>query len=180
MDDPTKFEQATPEDVAKLFDTVEESLDEWAMVGVSAREGANVNTEPYIFNTRLLRFLAYRTDTLIRLGIRFDRLPVMEDFDVELALLTNGCPVLCCNWIVQNQGSSNAPGGCSTYRTMKKQEEAAWKLREYYPKFVEVVTKQTKTAWNGQERTDVRIKWKQAYAFGTGALDQRKRIDTTA
>lgn len=174
LDEPTKFEQATSEDVVALFDVVEQSLDDWAMVGVRGREGANVDTEPYLYNVRLLRFLAYRTDILREENIRFDRLPVMEDFDVELSLLERGHPVLCVNWMVHNQGSSNAPGGCSEYRTMKKQEEAAWRLRELHPGVVEVVTKQTKTAWNGQERTDVRIRWKDAYQRAR-LLDQRAR-----
>jgi hypothetical protein len=162
-DDLTKFESTSATALVELFESIERSLDSYALVGVSSREGANRNIEEWLYNTRLLRILAYRSDVLRKEGIRFDRVPVMEDFDVALQLLRKGYPNVCANWIVHNQGSSNEDGGCSTYRSMEVQAEAARKLVELHPDFVTLVTKTTKVAWNGQERTDVRISWKAAY-----------------
>lgn len=163
-DEPTKFKETSSEELVDLFEIIENTLEDYALVGVSSREGANYCTDDWIYNSRLLRILAYRSDILIKENIRFDRVPVMEDFDVALQLLRKGYANVCANWIVHNQGSSNADGGCSAYRSMEVQDEAAQKLAELHPEYVTLVKKQTKVAWNGQERTDVRISWKSAYA----------------
>jgi hypothetical protein len=162
-DEPTKFREASLADVSLLFDSISSYLDQFAHVGVSTREGGNRDTSDTVLNTRLLRILAYRTDVLRKQAIRFDRLEFMEDFDVTLQLLRAGYPNIRINWIVHNQRSSNAPGGCSTYRTLEKQAQAARGLAKLHSEFVDTVVKKTKTAWNGQERTDVRIQWKSAF-----------------
>ena len=166
LDDPTKFEPAHDRHVETLFREIEVWLNRgYAHVGVSPREGGNRVTEQILYNTRLLRILAYRADILRDEKVWFDRIHLMEDFDVTLQLLRKGYTNVCINWIVHNQPSSNAPGGCSTYRTMEEQARAANTLKVLHPEFVQLVRKQTKTAWNGQERTDVRIQWKQALGY---------------
>jgi TET-Associated Glycosyltransferase len=172
-DDPTKFRNSTAEDITLLFNDIEHYLNSFAHVGVATREGGNRDTSHTVVNTRLLRILAYRTDILRNRNIRFDRVELMEDFDVTLQLLEQGYPNVKINWIAHNQRSSNAPGGCSTYRTIEKQGLAAERLQQLHPRFVAVVTKQTKTAWNGKERQDVRIAWKNAFdsARTTAILD---------
>lgn len=162
-DEPTKFREASPNNILDLFDRIDTYLDKFAHVGVATREGGNRDTSDTVLNTRLLRILAYRTDVLRNEAIRFDRLEFMEDFDVTLQLLRCGYPNIKINWIVHNQRSSNAPGGCSTYRTLEGQARSAAGLAELHPSFVNVVTKTTKSAWNGQTRTDVRIAWKKAF-----------------
>lgn len=162
-DEPTKFVESKAEDITRLFTDIEHYLDRFAHVGVSTREGGNRDTGITAVNTRLLRILAYRADVLRTHDVRFDRVELMEDFDVTLQLLERGYPNLKVNWIVHNQRSSNAPGGCSTYRTIEKQGEAAHRLAALHPDFVSVVTKQTKTAWNGKERQDVIVQWKRAF-----------------
>jgi hypothetical protein len=182
-DELTKFREALPAELLTLFSSIDACLDSWAHVGVSTREGGNRDTSDFAFNTRLLRILAYRTDVLHRESIRFDRLELMEDFEVTLQLLRRGYANCKINWIVHNQRSSNAPGGCSTYRTLEKQSAAARGLEELHPEFVSVVTKKTKTAWNGQERQDVRISWKKAFCADTAGtpavLDTNPQSDTT-
>lgn len=162
-DDPTKFRNSTATEILQLFKDIDSYLDNFAHVGVATREGGNRDTNATASNTRLLRILAYRADVLRDNDVRFDRVELMEDFDVTLQLLRKGYPNLKLNWIVHNQRSSNAPGGCSTYRTLETQREAAIKLATLHPEFVTTVVKQTKTAWNGNERTDVRIGWKAAF-----------------
>lgn len=162
QDDPTRFEDATSEDIEHMFYELRNFLISFPLVGIGAREGGNVVTDEYVYNTRILRVLGYNAPVLKSRGIRFDRVPVMEDFDVALQLLRSGYDIAMLNWIVSNQKSSNAAGGCSTYRTLELQREAALKLAELHPEFVTVVEKQTKKAWNGQTRTDVRIAWKKA------------------
>lgn len=163
-DDPTRFRNAMPEELERLFAEVEELLDKYAHVGVGTREGGNYNTNDYNFATRMLRVLAYHTPTLKTHGVRFDRMTVMEDFDVTLGLLVRGYQNCVINHMVQNQNGSNAAGGCSQYRTLQVQAEGAYALKKHWPDYVKVVTKTPKTAWEGQPRTDVTIQWKKCYA----------------
>lgn len=162
-DEPTKFRPSTPGEVEFLLGRISNCLDQFAHVGVATREGGNRDTSDFVYNTRLLRVLAYRVDVLRREEIRFDRLELMEDFDVTLQLLRRGYANVKINGMAHNQRSSNAPGGCSTYRTLEKQSAAARGLAALHSEFVDTVTKKTKTAWNGKERTDVRIQWKAAF-----------------
>ena len=113
--------------------------------------------------TRLLRMLAYHVPTYKALKVKFDRIQFMEDFDVTLQLLRAGKPNRLLHAWCHDQVTSNAPGGCSTYRTLAKQGVAAHSLKKLHPEFVRVVEKTTKTAWGGATRTDVQIAWKKAY-----------------
>lgn len=162
-DEPAKFRPSMDQELRLLFNSIDVHLDNFAHVGVSTREGGNRDTSALVFNTRLLRILAYRTDVLKREKVRFDRLEFMEDFDVTLQLLRKGYPNVKINWIVHNQRSSNAPGGCSAYRNLKGQSNAAFGLAALHSSFVSVVQKTTKTAWNGATRDDVIIQWKRAF-----------------
>ena len=164
-DEPSKFADITnPDTLTAAIDSIAYWLDHgYPLVGMATREGGNRDINMWIENTRILRVLGYRADILRQEGIRFDRIHVMEDFDVALQLLERGYPNLKMNSIVHDQRGSNLAGGCSTYRTMRVQAEAAVTLHSYHPHVVSVVQKETKTAWGGGIRTDVRIQWKQAF-----------------
>ena len=162
-DDPTKFEKATDDDIIDMFNDIGTQLLEFAHVGVLGREGGNRVTDQYVYNTRMMRVLAYDANIFRRLGIDFKRGGNMCDFDTTLQLLRLGyANCVCCDW-VQDQGTSNAPGGCSLTRTPEVQTTDAQRLHDNHPQFVKLVTKTTKTAWGGQERTDVQVQWKKAY-----------------
>ena len=167
-DDPTKFRDADYAEILDLFTKIEANLDNFASVGVSTREGGNRYTHDKDYDTRLLRILAYRTDVLREHNIRFDDIPVMEDFYVSLSLLTRGYRNVKLNHMVQNQNGSGLTGGCSQYRTMDVQALAAHQLHDKFPEFVTVVQKETKTAWGGGVRTDVRVGWKKALKSAGG------------
>jgi hypothetical protein len=168
IDVPTKFEDAGDEDVLDMLADIENMLDLFAHVGVSTREGGNRDTLQFAYDTRLLRILAFRTDILKEEGIRFDQIPVMEDFYVGLSLLTRGYRNIKLNYIVHNQHGSGTEGGCSTYRDKEMQRDAALKLAGMFPQFVTAVEKETKGAWGGGVRTDVRIQWKRALESAGG------------
>lgn len=170
-DDRKLLEKASDVDIAAMFAAIEETLDEHPLVGVASREGANRNIEKMIENTRVLRLLAYRSSELRERGIRFDRVPVMEDFDVALQLLRAGRKNVILNDYAHNQEGSGLSGGCSTYRTREVQSEAAHKLAQLHPGLVNVVTKVTKGAWGGGERQDVIVKWKKAYESSRRATE---------
>jgi hypothetical protein len=164
-DDPGKFVAATQKDIVACFKDLEKLLSTYAHAGVVAREGGNRFAEagPLVECTRLLRVLAYDVSVLRKEKVRFDRIIIMEDFDVALQLLRKGYKNAALTGWCQGQGSSNAPGGCSTYRTMEKQKEGAEGLFRLHAPFVKLVEKTTKGAWNGQTRTDCTVYWKKAY-----------------
>lgn len=163
-DDPTKFRQPRPGDAEEMLAELDSALDTYAHVGLGTREGGNRNTEERMYATRIMRFHAFNLPKVREAQARFDRVVVMEDFDITLQLLRAGhCNCLLNRW-AHGQRGSNAAGGCSAYRTMDVQTESAVKLQQFHPDFVRLVTKQTKCAWNGQERTDVTVQWKRAFA----------------
>jgi hypothetical protein len=162
-DDPTKFKNATPGDVISIFKQLESLLDQYVHVSLLQRSGANRITEPLVEVSRPLAVLGYDVSVLRRHDVRFDRVSVMEDFDVCLQLLRLGYKNCVLAKYIHSQGPSNAAGGCSTYRTHKVQTEGALRLNELHPAFVRVVTKTTKAAWGGGKRTDVIVSWKRAY-----------------
>lgn len=165
-DDRTKFEDCTPEDIQEMLEEIDDALDDYAHVGIAAREGGNRNTEGFVRNTRIMRVLGYRRDVLLKERVRFDAMEVMEDFHVALTLLELGyANVICNNWC-QNQAGSGKSGGCSHFRTPELHAFNAHQLATVHEPFVKVVTKLTKEAWGGGARTDVQISWKKAYGYG--------------
>lgn len=166
-EDAWNLRQADSSEVDEMFDHVEEWLNRgFAHVGVSAREGNNVagvgGRDLRNECTRTIRFLAYRTDDF--LGVEHGRVEVMEDFDVNLQLLEQGKPNVSLFWWSQGQKMTNAPGGCSTYRSHEVHERSAHRLAELHPRYVKLRQKKNKTDADGfGTRTEVTIMWKQCY-----------------
>jgi len=167
--DATGLVKCTDEDVDMMWDCVEKKLDTHAHVGISARQGNNNMgvgrwSELGEENTRTLRVLCYRTRDFLK--AQHGRVPVMEDFDVNLQLLRMGLPNYNVGWWSQDQKMTNAPGGCSTYRTHQLHEDAARKLAELHHPFVKLRTKVNKTGGQFGTRTEVTIFWKKAFGRG--------------
>ena len=161
-----KFLPATDESVIEGFHLVEKLLDEHAHGGIRARQMSQ-DAPDIDYNCRTLRALAYDVSVLRREGITFDRLIVMEDFDVTLQLLRKGYSNFNISTIIQGQSTSNAAGGCSLYRDAKRQEEGARGLEALHPDFVRTKIKKTNWAgWGSDERVDVNISWKKAFKAG--------------
>lgn len=153
---------------ALLFKEIEGHLDEYDAVGVSQVAGNNHSfPKSFLSPGRMFGFQSYRSSALLDNGIRFDSLPVMEDFHVILSLLELGHPNLVLqDWAITSRGS-NAPGGCSTFRNLEVQKEGAEILHSLHPEFVTLVEKESKS-WGGgmEKRTDVRVQWKKALESG--------------
>jgi hypothetical protein len=168
-DDPTKLREITSEEIRDAFFRMEYMLgrEDFAHVGFAAREGANRNTDPYMYNTRIMRVLGYDRQLVQALDAKFSDMEVMEDFHIALSLLRAGHQNVILNDYAHNQaGGSAAAGGCSHFRTPELHALNAERLAALHPGFVKVVKKQTKTAWGGGERTDVNVQWKKAYNSG--------------
>ena len=163
-----------PGECVDLIDCVVGLADEHGHSGIAMRGGIN-NLYPLHVK------YATRSVTSLIVGVRqyfdakadFSRIPLMADFDNTLTMLRAGFTnaVLCdygCD-----QGSSNAPGGCSNYRTPELMTKAAHMLHDFHPDFVKVVEKSTKTGWEGMKtRTDVRMQWRKAFASSGAPLPE--------
>ena len=150
-----------PNEYPALFGLLDVWLDDYAHVGVSAREGNNRVEKLAVENTRYMRVLGYNLDMFD--GIELGRVQVMEDFDINLQLLRQGKPSKISYYYAQGQKSSNAAGGGSEWRTIDVHNQGALTLQALHPDFVKVVEKETKTAWGGQPRKDVNVQWIRAF-----------------
>lgn len=117
---------------------------------------------------RMMYCLAYDVEKVAESGATFTNgmLPdsTMEDFNMTLQLLRAGYPNrVSLEWRA-SPGASNAPGGCSTWRTTAIQTDSAMRLQEMFP---EVVTTRLKKQWVGMQEGmyDVRIQWKKALSL---------------
>jgi len=186
LDDDMSFSHRTSEkklkktrgwDVKKMLQLLISWLDEgFAHVGISPRFGNFQVEEPWVEVGRMNNAYAYNVDTFLTTGVRFDRLEVMEDFDVTLSLLEKGFPNRITYEYAWAQKKSGDVGGCSAYRTSQMQEKAAHELKKLHPKYVKVVQKESKVKWEGFDskiRTDVNISWKKAYRV---KIDKNKGI----
>lgn len=169
-DDPTKFRPMEDEDFDHMFAEMENKLAEgYPLVGISPREGANRNTEPFLYCTRQTRIHGVNREAINKFGGRWDMLrsPGPEDFCMLLQAFTSGEENCVLNNYCHNQGGSNTSGGCSTYRTMAVHNDACQHLAELFPQFVTVVQKHSddpNDEWGN--RQDVRVQWKKALKHG--------------
>lgn len=163
---------AEPADVYNMVDWMWETLRDETLVGISAREGNNRKEDSREECTRMMRAWGLRKSVFNSVGARFDNLPCIEDFDVILTFLTNGYKNIVNNEYTTNQAGSNVDGGCSTYRTLEVQADAARALAAKYPGIVKAVQKETKGSWGGGVRTDVTIYWKKAYQQGVNRVSK--------
>jgi len=153
--------------VQRCIDTV---LSGYIHGGMSARQGNNHVKGPHKDCCRNCNFHFLDRKKVLGTGARFDRLPVMEDFHFTLTLLTNGWP----NRVLYDYCWNQRPGsigGCSLYRTLELQSQAAHMLYKAFPQFVSVVKKHSKTGWSIHQgdRVDVRVQW--AKAARAGGID---------
>jgi len=162
-----KLVSCGPMDVRAMLLNMSILLDDYPMVGISARQGNNNETRPVVYNTRSMNAYGFDLRLLDHEGVKFGRMPLMEDFDITLQLLRKGFSNAVLYNFCWNQRGSNAEGGCSTYRTAKMQAEAAYRLQEFHPDYVKIVTKEAKSTWKGmRKRVDVRISWQKAAQEG--------------
>lgn len=164
VDNTALFKANTAADNKRMFKSLIQTLKRYAHVGILDKFGANRQPPGVLFNTRMMRVLAYDVAVLRELKFKFAACDLMCDFDATLTLLRAGYANVVLSDYAQDHGSSNAKGGCSLYRTDERQAQAALKLHAAHPDFVKVVTKETKSSWGGGQRTDVQIAWKKAFA----------------
>jgi TET-associated glycosyltransferase-like protein len=159
-----KYRKADDRDIGLAFSTFHNEMMEYAHGAIGHRLFCQ-EKPPIYYNSRPLRVLAYNLSMVN--SYKF-RTRVMEDFDMSLQLLRAGYDSIIYNDLVQDQYSTNTPGGCSSYRSLKVQEHAAKELKRLHPDYVTVVKRAPKREWVGLggERTDVRVNWAKAAKDG--------------
>lgn len=155
-----------PEEIWRTLEEIFRILreEDYPLVGVSQRSGNNrLFPKEFVACTRQLNVHGIDVRVYHKIGAVFNRLQLMEDFDVTLQFLEAGYKNMVLTDCTVDQ-MIGKPGGCSTYRTARLQEQCAKGLAQLHPDFVTVVAKANKTGWEGmKERFDVRIQWKKAY-----------------
>lgn len=167
-DDPSKFNKATQDDVVNILDTLEAMLDLVPVCGLSARQGGNnlADAPPVLLNTRINAVHAISCQWMHDNNVRY-RKTFMEDFDMVLQVLSLGVPTASLTTHAWDNYKTNAPGGCSIYRTLEGQAAASYDLEATWPDFVTSVEKTQKGGGEGwAKRIDVRVQWQKAARAG--------------
>lgn len=144
--------------IGAAFRVLDLQMNTHVHVGIGHRQFANAKGI-WDQNGRILRALGYRTDVLRHERI-VPTLPLMEDFELNLKLLTEGFGSMNYYGVVQDQPGSNNRGGCSDIRTLELQEHCARTLQSMFPDFV---TLKKVDGWDIGPRWDVSVQWKKAY-----------------
>lgn len=144
-----------------MLQVVENKLERYAHVAISAREGNNHLAWPYTENNRPLRALAYRKKPF--LACEHGRVEIMEDFDVTLQLMKKGHANCIITWFAQDQIQTQAAGGCSDYRTHALHEENVRRMVKLHAPFVIERLKENKGGGDFGTRTEATIYWKKAW-----------------
>lgn len=163
-------EYATEAHVESSLKEMSALLDEFAHAGFSSRLGNNRVESEYARTTRMMHSLGYNVKAFHRAGVRFDRVHGKEDFDVTLQLLKQGYDNCVVYHTCVSPGKYDAPGGCSTERTIESANAAAEKLKSLHPEFVSVVERD----YLNSPRKEVMMKWKRALAYGIEAYGEQR------
>lgn len=160
-----KLAPATQQDTIDCLALVSEMLQSYVLAGVAQRFNfpyVRVTDRPPFGlaykNSRLNRAFGFQTK-FFNEELLHNRIVMMSDFDYMLQTMGLGKESIQTFEYAQDQGSSQAPGGCSTYRTLELQAESARKLAEIHPRWVTVVNKEVKAGGDYGTRVDVRINW---------------------
>jgi hypothetical protein len=151
-------------DMSAMLIYVHRLLDLYAHVAISAREGNNRLDYPWVTNSRPLRALAYRKGPFIE--CEHGRVAIMEDFDVTLQLLKMGYRNCILTAYAQDQPGTQAPGGCSDYRTHALHEANVRKMHKLHGDLVKLRQKENKTGGEFGTRLEATIYWEKAHKAG--------------
>lgn len=157
--------ERNPDNLAPMFEELEALLDEFALVGIHPRQLGHLKKPPYVRNGRV--FCVQGINRSKTRGIKVDQHPILADVVLNCTLLSRGFDNALLTTFFQDHGPSQAPGGCSLYRTAEMQREVVEYVASRWPGFVKVEERRPKVAkWLGDVRYDYRCQWKQLYAAG--------------
>jgi len=140
------------------FQRIEDKLGpEYPHVGFGQRQGSNHETAGWKLPGKMVCTLGYYLPVVVK-ECRWDLVEEREDMCVSLQLLLKGYPNAIWNGMVVNQ-RRNAPGGCSTWRTVEMSDAEAEKLAARFPRYVSVGKRK-------YGRLEVTVQWQKALRDG--------------
>jgi hypothetical protein len=152
-------------------------LEKYTHCAFSRRNEGWADHGEYRLATKGIQVVGYNFTKVAATGCRFNLgVPdwfFMEDYHMTLQLLKKGLPNIVSRVYRINFGNSNAAGGCSSFRTPERMEEASKLLELLHPECVTATQKTTKTSYGGGSRWDVRVFWRKAHSIGQNQI-QRK------
>jgi len=160
--DDTGLRPIRGKELLREFDRLEEKLGrEWPHVGFGARQG-NDKLEEVGWQSpgRMRCVLAYFLPIVAR-ECKFDLVELRQDYCIALQLLLKGHPNAIWQTTVVDQ-KHDAPGGCSTWRTVEMSDDEAEKFANLFPQYVSVVERDYK----GLPRKEVTVQWQKALRDG--------------
>jgi hypothetical protein len=144
------------EAVRTMRSWIEEGL---AHVGMSERfMAARPSPRPYYENGRTGQFMMYDLRVLRKLNVRFDRVRLMQDLDMNLQLLRAGYPNRVLTKISYVAKPEDYAGGVASYRDDKLKEQMCKKLARLHKG---IVTYKTKRKF-GRRYHYLRTSWRRA------------------
>jgi hypothetical protein len=170
------------EQTAPMWAMMSEMLDSIPLVGVHPRMMAQNAKTPFEWNSKIVTIQGVNLAIIKeKLGgiPRVDRFPILSDVLLNCTLLSHGLPNARITTHFVDWLPSQAPGGCSLYRTSAMQEEACRYIAQEFGPYARLVEKSPKTAkWLGETRYDLNVRWKELYnarpKAGSSLLDTRK------
>jgi hypothetical protein len=159
--DDTGLRTIWGEELIPEFERIEEKLGpEFPHVGFGPRQNNNNEEAGWKSPARMMYTLGYYLPIVKE--CRWDLLELREDFCVTLQLLLNGYSNAIWNTTVVDQ-KDNAPGGSSTWRTLKISDAEAERFQNLYPAYVRVEPRNYGTSL---PRKEVVVQWKKALEDG--------------
>lgn len=131
----------------------------FAHVGISERYmAARPSERPWFENNRMGQFTIWNLTLLKCLKLRFDRVPLMQDLDMNLQLLAHGYPSRVLTRVSFVAKPENYKGGCSIFRTTPFKMRACRKLANIHKGIIEVHLKEK----GGEDYYFLKTKWRLA------------------
>jgi hypothetical protein len=159
--DGTGLRKIRGKELIPEFARIEEKLSaEYPHVGFGQRQGNNNVPSGWQTPARMIYSLGYYLPIVVR-ECELGRIETREDMDITLQLLRKGYPNAVWHTTVNDQ-KSDAPGGCSTYRTTESWNADAYKLARLHPGYVSVVER----TYEQSTRLEVICKWQKALEDG--------------
>lgn len=158
----------------QLFQYIEFLLDDTALVGVHPRQMGHQAPLPFKENGKVICVQGINRRLVGNIP-DLDRFPILSDVILNATLLSRGQGNKIVTSFCQDWGPSQAPGGCSDYRTPAMQREACIWLANRFGPYIKFVEKESKNGWLGGVRADFVGQWKKLYDAGVaGLLDKRE------
>lgn len=162
----------------RLWEYMEFLLDDTALVGVHPRQMGQAAKLPFEVNGKVICVQGINRKMVGHIP-DLSRFPILADVVLNGTLLSRGIGNKIITSFCQDWGPSQAPGGCSIYRTPEMQAEACRWLEERFGPYIKVKEKEAKNGWLGGKRVDFVGQWKKLYEAGAaGLLDNGKREDS--